>query len=407
MKGSVVGTCARVTAGVFAVPSLYLGVLTLSASLNARRPVRWSGAYSTKFVICVPAHDEESVVGDTVRALVQQRYPTSMYEVHVVADNCTDETPSLAAAAGATVHIRHDTQNPGKGAALNWLRDQLAHAEFDALVIVDADTVADPEMLSALDRAFSEGAVAVQGYYGVKSPGSSAAVSFRYVALACRHHLRPLGRNRIGASCGLYGNGMAFRADVIGDRRWSNHLVEDAELQIDLLLDGHIVTYAPDAVLWAEMPTTTEASRTQNERWELGRLQLARASIPSLLRRVLGGGRLPRRTYADAALDQLTPPLSVIALLDIAVLGLGLLEAAVRPRRRCNAVLASGLLSSAILILHVLIALRLVRAPREVYRSLRSAPRFVAWKLLLMARIIRRPETVSWARTRRNDGTLV
>lgn len=402
MKGSVVGTCTWVAAGVVAVPSLYLGILTAAGSV-ARPRAHSTGPRTTRFVICVPAHNEEAVIGDTVQALTQQSYPTALYQIHVVADNCTDRTADLAAHAAATVHVRNDVQNPGKGAALNWLHDRLPHAEFDVLVVVDADTVADSGMLAAFDRAFSEGAAVVQGHYGVKDPATSPAVSFRYAALACRHHLRPLGRKRIGASCGLYGNGMAFRADVIGDRRWSNHLVEDAELQIELLLDGVIVTYAPDAMLWAEMPDTSEASQTQNERWELGRMQVVRASFASLLRRSIAGGRLPRRTYVDAIFDQITPPLSLLAVLDAAVVGSGLLAAATSTRHRINPALVGGLVSGAVLAVHVLTALKLVEAPRAVYRSLRSAPRLVAWKVLLLARVARRPAAVSWTRTRRNE----
>ncbi len=83
--------------------------------------------------------------------------------------------------------------------------------------------------------------------------------AFRFAALACRHHLRPLGRTRLGGSCGLYGNGMMFTRSLFEGRRWTGHLVEDAELQNELLLDGHLVTYVPDAVVWAEMPHTLVA----------------------------------------------------------------------------------------------------------------------------------------------------
>jgi 1,2-diacylglycerol 3-beta-glucosyltransferase len=405
MKGSVVKTGARAMVAVLSAPSLYLGVLTAAASLGRpRRADRQQGG-STRFVVCVPAHDEAAVIGDAVRALMQQHYPSALFDVHVVADNCTDDTAQIAAGAGASVHERTDPENRGKGAALNWLYDRLSDVEFDVLVVIDADTVADPEMLAAFHRAFSEGAAVGQGYYGVKDPASSTAVALRYAALACRHHLRPLGRNRLGASCGLYGNGMAFRADVIADRRWSNHLVEDAELQLELLLDGHIVTYVPDAVLWAEMPATTEASASQNERWELGRLQLLRSHLPTLVRRTVTGGPAPRRAYADATLDLLTPPMTLLALLDVAMVGAGGAAALARPGRRRNVLLSSGLGACAVLVVHVFTALKLAGAPVEVYRSIRSTPRFLPWKLLLLARIVRRPDAVSWTRTRRNSAT--
>lgn len=383
------------------LPSLYLALLTVPALRSDRRSQSGSVG-STNFAVCVPAHNEASLIGDSVRALLDQQYPTQMFAVHVVADNCTDATSQVAAAAGATVHVRVDPAHPGKGAALNWLADELSASTFDALVVVDADTRVDVGFLSALDRALASGASVVQGFYAVDRPGDGPAVGLRFAAIACRHHLRPLARNRLGASCGLYGNGMAFRADIIADRRWSNHLVEDAELQIELLLDGHTVTYAPDAIVRAEMPTSLEGATSQNERWELGRIQLCQTYLFRLLRRAVTGGSLPRRVYLDAIADLTSPPLSVQAALDVTAVAAGASAALIQPNRASRIPLAIGLGASAVLAAHVLVALRLVRAPASVYRSLRMAPRAVAWKLMLLTRIARRPDDVAWTRTTRN-----
>lgn len=383
------------------LPSLYLALLTVLAPCRTRRPKPPSSG-STRFAVCVPAHNEASVIDASVRALLDQQYPASMYSVHVVADNCSDATSDVAAAAGATVHVRTDPANRGKGAALNWLADELSDATFDALVIVDADTRVDSGFLAALDQALASGAAVVQGFYGVDDPGEAPAVGLRFAAIACRHHLRPLARNVLGTSCGLYGNGMAFRASIIAPRRWSNHLIEDAELQIELLLDGITVTYVPEAILRAEMPTSLEGATSQNERWELGRLQLAQTYLPRLIGRTATGGNLPRRVYLDAIADLASPPLSVQAALDATAVCLAAASALIQPSRSSRVLTAIGLASGAVLVTHVIVALRLVHAPPGVYRSLRSAPRAVWWKLMLLARIARRPEGVAWTRTTRN-----
>ena len=78
----------------------------------------------------------------------------------------------------------------------------------------------------------------------------------RAAALTLRHHLRPLGRTTLGASSGLYGNGMAFSRELLEHRAWTNHLTEDIEMQMELLLEGTLVVYAPAAVIEAEMPAT-------------------------------------------------------------------------------------------------------------------------------------------------------
>ena len=195
---------------------------------------------------------------------------------------------------------------------------------------------------------------------------------------------------------------MAFRSDLLDGRRWSNHLIEDAEFQMDLLLDGHLVTYVPDAVVRAEMPATLDGATSQNERWELGRVQLIGTYVPLLARRAWRGRPLPRLAYVDALADHLAPPLTLQAMLDTSAVGLGVLACVSRPGRRSKFALATGIACSLTLASHVFVGLRLADAPPSVYRSLRSAPRAAFWKLMLLGRIARRPHDVAWTRTERN-----
>ncbi len=191
-------------------------------------------------------------------------------------------------------------------------------------------------------------------------------VAFRAAALALRNYLRPLGRTALGGTAGLHGNGMAVRADVMPQQRWTDHLTEDAELALNLLLDGTLVSFAPDARVEAEMPDTLVAARSQHERWERGRLDLTRRYVPTLLRRVLAGdGLAPRWAYLDAALDQLIPPLSVV------VAATGVWNGGValrrllpgRGRRVPLAVIVGAGQAGA-----VLSALRMIDAPPALYR---------------------------------------
>ncbi len=390
------------------IPATYLGVLTVAAARSGRGERTSPGdrspaEHSTRFVVYVPAHNEETIIAATVRALQAQRYPRDRFSVHVVADNCTDSTATIAAAAGAVAHVRDEPNDPGKGPALNWLHDRLAGDDAEVVVIIDADTVAEPGFLAAMDVAFGDGAVAAQGYYGVSDPGSGSAVALRYAALACRHHLRPLGRTALGGSCGLFGNGMAFRSELLTRHRWSGHLVEDAEFQMELLFDGVLVAYVPAARLAAEMPDSLAGARTQNERWELGRAQLTRIYVPRLVRTARSGGRLPRQVYLDGAADHLLPPMSALAALDGIAVVVGGLAALAQPTRVTRFAWWGAIAASIVMVAHVLCALRLVRAPSSVYWSLASAPRLIIWKLGLLKSVVRRPDQVSWIRTARNS----
>ena len=401
IRRAVIGSLGLVTASAV-VPSVYLAALTAFA-LRRRRAAPPPSLTPIRFAVCIPAHNEATTIAISVAAMRAQAYPADLVDVYVVADNCTDATVEIARAAGAIVHDRVAPDHPGKGPALNWLHEKIERGSFDVLVVIDADTIAEQDFLQAMSSAFEGDTLAAQGYYGVQRPGTSTSVALRYAALACRHHLRPLGRTALGGSCGLFGNGMAFRADVLDKRAWSGHLVEDAEFQLELLLDGVIVAYVPDARVAAEMPDSLEGATTQNERWELGRLQLVRRFAPTLFVRSLRGGALQRTTYIDAAADLLLPQLSVLAALDLVVITLGGLIRLVPAKPLGRVVLTGGLLSGVTLTIHVMIALRTTRAPASVYRSLLSAPSAILWKLGLLTRVARRPDSVAWTRTTRNQ----
>ncbi len=385
----------------------YLAVLT-AAALSKRGERSASNLRtapsSRRFVILVPAHNEEAVIERTLDSFRLLDYPHDQFQVHVVADNCTDGTAEVVRRCGFTAHDRIDPVSPGKGPALNWLLEQLEgdRAPFDTVLIVDADTTLHADFLRHMAAALDGGARAAQAYYGVHDPDGSTAAALRSAALACRHNLRPLGRAAIGASCGLYGNGMAFDREVMKGRQWSGHLTEDMEFQMDLLLDGQRVAYVAGAILEAEMPHNLSSATSQNERWERGRQQMARRYVPTLLQRLVSGPGELRTAYADAICDHLVPPLSVLIAANM-LCGLGASGmTAIRGRRIDRLNLLSSAFSAAVIVLHVTAGLRSVDAPRSTYRALLHAPRMVLWKLRLWSRVLARPNAVTWTRTTRN-----
>ena len=50
----------------------------------------------SRFLVLIPAHNEERVIGDIVRNLQEMDYPRELYDFYVIADNCTDNTAEVA-----------------------------------------------------------------------------------------------------------------------------------------------------------------------------------------------------------------------------------------------------------------------------------------------------------------------
>lgn len=243
-----------------------------------------------------------------------------------------------------------------------------------------------------MDARLARGERAIQAYYAVRDPARSWSSSLRYAALAVLHYLRPLGRTMLGASAGLKGNGMVFVADLVKQHTWSASLTEDIEFHMQLLLQGERVTFAPDAVVWAEMPNSLAGSHTQNVRWERGRLQMVREYVPRLVAEACR-----RKQYAlfDAAIEQLIPPFSILVALCIIALVAALLLGS-----QAGTILAAALLVAQGA--YLLAGLAMAHAPSKVYWSLLYAPVFVVWKLWLYGRVLLGLDQQGWVRTTRN-----
>jgi 1,2-diacylglycerol 3-beta-glucosyltransferase len=376
-----------------ALASGYLLLLTLRS--QRKKPLAGS-ALRTRFQIIVPAHDEETGISRTVESLGDIDYPRDLFEIVVVADNCSDETAARARAAGAHVLERRDEKLRGKGYALaHAFRACFAGAKVDAVVVVDADTVVSPNLLRAFDARLQSGAKAVQADYAVRNPDEGWRTRLMAIAFGMFHVVRSAGRENLGLSCGLRGNGMCFASDLLREvPHDAFSVVEDLEYGIRLGEHGHRVHYAGEAHVYGEMVSSSKASRTQRDRWEGGRLQMAKRHALPLLRRAIEE-RSP--VLADLAMDVLVPPLS--ALVAATVLGTAASVALAGITRRPNAALLLFGASGVFLLVYAARGWQLSGTGARGLVTLGYAPVYMAWKATLRRT---RKGTDEWVRTARS-----
>lgn len=375
----------------------YLLLLTLASAEVAAPPAK---GRSLCFDLLVPSHNEEKGIVGTVQALQKIDWPRDQFRILVIADNCTDQTPALAREAGAEVWERQDEEKRGKGYALEMAFERSVHEKkADAVVVVDADTVVSPGLLAAFATRLSAGARAVQADYAVRNPNDSWRTRLMSIAFSMFHALRSNGRERLGLSCGLRGNGMCFTHELLVQVPHNAFsIVEDVEYGIRLGEAGVRIWYVGEAKVFGEMVAGEQGSRSQRTRWEGGRAQLAKLHGRRLLREGLARRD---KILLDLAVDVLVPPLSVIAL--SAALGLVVSFSAVAMHQ---APVWLGTLWFACVFAVVAYVFRgwsLSGTGLRGLLDLALAPLYMVWKTGLRLRPTEKAKAAEWVRTTRGN----
>jgi 1,2-diacylglycerol 3-beta-glucosyltransferase len=369
-------------------------LLTLLVAARGRKAPATT-AEPGRVVVLVPAHDEGSGVRPTVASLLALDWPADRLDVVVVADNCNDDTAAQASAAGARVLERSDPDHPGKGRALAWAVGRLAAADSapDAVVVVDADCIAEPNLLRAFAAHWTAGAGAVQARYLVANPDAAPAAAARAAAFALAADIRPLGKDRLGLSCGLLGTGMGFTWEHLCAHPWRSFgLTEDVERHLALVLAGERVAFATNTAIHSAMPESLAGAASQQSRWEAGKVALARRWTPRL---IAAGIRERDPVRVHAGLELLVPPQSLLALTTAAGAMACTATGARGPRRLA---FLCALAQAAFVIGGML----RMRAPAAAWRGLALAPALALRKAALVARLTAGRGPTRWERTPRD-----
>jgi cellulose synthase/poly-beta-1,6-N-acetylglucosamine synthase-like glycosyltransferase len=392
-------TALAVALAVLAAPVLVASAyLFILAAASRRKPVPRNETCTVRFDVIVPAHDEETGIARTVRSILDTDYPAARKRVIVVADNCTDATAARAEAAGANVVVRDDRSRMGKGYALATAFEHALQCGFaDAVVVVDADSVVSPNLLRAFAARLESGAPAVQAASAVLNAGDSWRTQLMAFALALFNGVRSLGRQNLGLSCGLRGNGMCLAIDALRAHPYrAFSMVEDLEYGIALGRAGVRVQYAAEAVVSSAMVSSSSAAATQRRRWELGRLRLARNLALPLLRE---GIRTRSLVLLDLCVDLLIAPLAYLAL----TICVGCVTSLILCWTDSSVVLACWMwfLSAAFVTAYCLRGWQLSELGIRGAKALARVPGYIAWKIALSFKVP--PSADEWVRTAREE----
>lgn len=368
------------------VELLVLTVAALAPDPQIRGPV--TGLEMPSLSVLIPAHNEEVLIERCIRSVIASAGAGT--EVLVVAHNCTDATAARAADAGARVLVLDDPGQRGKGWALRYGFASILRGASEGVLVIDADSVVDGGLIQEVRRRLGAGARALQCGYEVHNCQASRRTRLMTLALYAVNVIRPRGRDRLGLSAGILGNGFALHRDVLTQIPYSAHsIVEDLEYHLALVRAGIRVEFTRQARVRGDMPVTAKGAQAQRTRWEGGRLNMMRRWAPGLTLEIIRG----KLNLIEPLVDLLTLPIAseVVLLLIAGFMPLAWLR-------------AYALSAFAVLIFHVTVAAIEGPGIRESIRTLSAIPAYILWKIWILPEIWRTSRAnAAWVRTERES----
>lgn len=298
---------------------LYQVVIALAALVKVKeKPFKVKKDH--RFMIIIPAHNEEKVVGNLVDSISKIEYPKELYDTYVIADNSNDKTKQVAEEHGAIVYERNDSTKKTKGFALDWFLTKIVPTikkEYDAIIIFDADNVVDSKFLIHMNASLCQGETVVQGYRDIKNPTDSWISGGYAIYYWMMHRFFHLARYNMGLSPLLNGTAFMVSMKLIEEKGWNTKtLTEDIEYSLLSIIEGQKLGWQRKAIVYDEQPNSFIASWKQRERWTTGHIQCMRAYTKDLAKATT---KWKRMTNFDAFIYVLGVPLFLIAILLVLV----------------------------------------------------------------------------------------
>ncbi|WP_406198685.1 glycosyltransferase [Streptomyces sp. NBC_01017] len=238
-----------------------------------RRRFSWGPPVHQPVSVIVPAYNEKECIANTLESLARSTHPI---EIIVVDDGSTDGTSEIARNAARELGMTNvrviRQENAGKPAALN---NGVRSARYDIVVMMDGDTVFEPDTVRLLVQPFADpevGAVAGNAKVGNRNTVIGAWQHIEYVM---GFNLDRRMYDLLRCMPTIPGAIGAFRREAVLEVGGMSEdtLAEDTDITIAMHRAGRRVVYQEHARAWTEAPGSLKQLWSQRYRWSYGTMQ--------------------------------------------------------------------------------------------------------------------------------------
>jgi cellulose synthase/poly-beta-1,6-N-acetylglucosamine synthase-like glycosyltransferase len=266
--------------------------------------------------------------------------------------------------------------------------------QYDGVVIVDADTIVDPNFAISVAGAAPLNRKAVQGYNGVLNPEDNAITRMAAVFADAKGRFAHRLKARAGLNVPLRLGG-CIGTSVLAEQGWNAFSIgEDWELYVLLTVSGVQIQAVDNARVYAQEARSLRQSASQRKRWTAGKLTVLWRLLPVVLRsRCIGA---LQKLDLIAELSGPGPAVHLGAALLLAVAS-GLL--AVPGARMLILALGAGILRQ---VCYTVAALSVQPRPWRAALAFAHLPFYAAWRVAVEITALGMLGDKPWVRTDRH-----
>ena len=352
------------------VTALHLGLMaTASILFRDRKP--GPPVAPVRFLIVIPAHNEELLLGATLQAITAAKRPDD--QILVVDDRSTRSHQRDRDRRRCHRPASRAGEPPGRAAARQAAIEHSRTLSWDAMVMVDADSIVAPGFFDRCEEALGGGAVALQARSeaarGKRLVDQAALASFAIQGVTL-----PRGREVLRLPVRLRGTGMVLRRDLLERLDFRAQASEDLQVSLDLVCEGVRTRHVDAARLRSANAGSWKTASTQKQRYEAGRMAAAREFVPKLLRARSAAG-------LEAAWFLVSPPFGLAA-------GLLLIASVLTLVTQSWVLFWIGVTAIVLLAWAFAVAAVQARVGPRILLALLIAPGYVVWKLAVQAKAL-------------------
>lgn len=253
-----------------------------------------------RIAFVIPAYNEGDVIADTVSNVIEgQNYPKELFDVFVVAHNCTDDTAAAARAAGAIVLELNDP-DPAHRMALYPLKHGIDHIiniedePYDLVIHLDADNHINAEFCSLMNDAYQSGVEFMRPYEGALNSTQNFYTKACSLFYAFDSRFGSRVRERLGLAAHVDGSGATMAVSLL--KRTGGYdavtIADDAEFSLNRMLEGVKAHFIEDAVVYQDSPSTFKDTAARNRRIGHGVMNLMKSRAGQMIKTFFRTGNM-------------------------------------------------------------------------------------------------------------------